>query len=38
MGVSFGKSTKKTNSSQETDPWDVTVQPLTNLVGQIGTP
>lgn len=36
MSLSFGSSTKKTNSSQQTDPWDPTINPLTDLVGQIG--
>ena len=36
MSLSFGSSKKKTSSSQEADPWDPTIQPLTDLVGQIG--
>lgn len=36
MSLSFGSSKKKTSSSQETDPWEPTIQPLEDLVGQIG--
>jgi hypothetical protein len=35
MSLSFGSSKKKTNSSGQVDPWDVTIPALTNLVGQI---
>jgi len=36
MSVSFGQSTKKTNSNSQTDPWDVTIPGLTDLINQIG--
>lgn len=36
MSLSLGSSKKKTSSSQETDPWEPTIEPLQNLVTQIG--
>lgn len=36
MSLSFGKSTKKTTASQETNPWEPTIDPLKGLVDQIG--
>jgi hypothetical protein len=35
MSLSFGSSKKKSSSSGQVDPWDVTIPALENLVGQI---
>src|SRR5688572_6903379 len=36
MSLSFGSSKKKSSSSQQTDPWEPTIEPLEDLVAQIG--
>jgi len=36
MSMSFSKSNQKTNSKQQTDPWDETIDPLKELIASIG--
>lgn len=36
MSLSFGSSSKKTKTNQQTDPWEPTIPGLTELIGQIG--